>query len=170
MSDPSGAIPELGFGGRAEAGVVRLSFNPGSAAMARSLDTELFPLLAHELHHVARFRTAGLSTNLLGAMIAEGLADQFAVEVAGTDPAIWATALSGDALAGWTERSRDQWFNDDYNHAAWFFGASASIPRWAGYSIGFELTRQYLLAHPARRPSNLFAEPASSFLPPDASN
>lgn len=103
-------------------------------------------------------------------MISEGLADQFAVEVAGTEPAMWATALSGDALATWTDRSRDEWFNSDYNHNALFFGASASIPRRAGYSIGFELTRKYLQAHLARRPSNLFAEPASSFLPPDASS
>lgn len=91
LADPSGAIPELGFGGRADAGVVRVWFNPGSAAMARSLDTDLFPLLAHEMHHVARFRTAGFATNLFDAMISEGLADHFAVEVAGTEPAMWAT-------------------------------------------------------------------------------
>lgn len=51
LSDPSGAIPELGFGGRADAGTVRLWFNPGSVVMARSLDTDLFPLLAHEMRH-----------------------------------------------------------------------------------------------------------------------
>lgn len=65
LSDPSGAIPELDFGGRADAGTIRLSFNPGSAVMARSLDIEVFPLLAHEIHHVARFRTAGFATNLM---------------------------------------------------------------------------------------------------------
>jgi uncharacterized protein YjaZ len=162
----SSVIPEIGFGGRADAGTITVTFDPSSSALERSLDTELFPLLAHEMHHVARFRTAGFANNLFEAMITEGLADHFSIEVASTSPPIWATALEGNALVGWIERSRDQWFDPDYNHQAWFFGSS-SIPRWTGYSVGFALAGRYLEANPSARASSLYAEPASTFVPVD---
>jgi uncharacterized protein YjaZ len=76
-------------------------------------------------------------------MITEGLADQFSVELAGINPPIWSTALAGAALNTWIQQSRAERSNATYNHDAWFFGARPEIPRWAGYSIGFELTRRY---------------------------
>jgi uncharacterized protein YjaZ len=117
------------------------------------------------MHHVMRFRTAGFDSNLLGAMVTEGLADQFAIEVAGIDPPIWATALDPEELTIWSERARAQWLDSPYNHDAWFFGTGGEIPRWAGYSIGFELTRVYLLANPDRRPSQLYGFAPSAFVP-----
>ena len=117
------------------------------------------------MHHVARFRAGRFSSNLFEAMINEGLADHFSIEVAGTDPPIWSRALTAQQLATWSERARAQWFDSNYNHDAWFFGAAPPIPRWAGYSIGFDLVGQFLAADPSRRPSKLHAEPAASFIP-----
>jgi len=40
----------------------------------------------------------------------------------------------------------------DSNHAVWFFGRG-SIPRWAGYTLGYAVVGSYLLEHhlsPAR--------------------
>ena len=156
-------IPELGIGGRADAATVRVAFDRSSPALADSLDGELFPLLAHELHHVARARTVGYGSHLLGAMVSEGLADQFSVEVASIDPPPWSSALSAQELAHWSGRAREQWFDADYNHGDWFFGRSPVIPRWAGYSIGFDLTARFLEVNPGRLASDLFAEPAASF-------
>jgi hypothetical protein len=158
-------IPEIGFGGRSDAGTIWMTFDPSSPLMARSLESELFPLLAHEMHHVARFRTAGNSRNLLEAMVTEGLADRFSVEVAGIDPPLWSSALEGDSLEMWSQRARDEWFNGSYNHDAWFFGAAPPIPRWAGYTIGFDIVGEFLGANPSRRPSDLYAEPGNSFIP-----
>lgn len=160
----SNVIPELGFGGRAEPGMVLLAFDPNPDVRTRTLETRLLPLMAHELHHVTRLRTVGFPPNLLEAMILEGLADQFSIEVTGSEPPIWATALTGDALAGWTERSRAQWFDESYNHSAWFFGTSPAIPRWAGYSIGFGLTRDFFRANPSQTAAGLVSAPSTRFI------
>ncbi len=158
-------IPEIGIGARADANTIHLAFNSNLPAQSAALDSELLPLLAHEMHHVARFHAVGFISNLFEAMINEGLADHFSVEVAGADPPIWASALTEEQLATWSERARAEWFDSSYNHDAWFFGLSPVIPRWAGYSIGFDLVRQFLAANPSRRPSKLHAEPAASFIP-----
>jgi len=160
-------IPEIGFGGRADGGTVHLAFDPESPVLAANLDTELFPLLAHELHHVARMRAVGYGDNLLGAMVSEGLADQFAIELAGVDPPIWSTALTSQQIATWSTTAQQQWLNANYDHASWFFG-NGEIPRWTGYTLGFELTSAYLERNPGRRASDLANEPATSFISPSA--
>jgi len=158
-------ISEIGLGGRTSpGGEILIVINPDSSVWPESLSTELFPLLAHEMHHVMRIRAVSYGSNLLEAMVTEGLADQFSIELAGIDSPIWSTALSADELEIWSERARAQWFDGGYSHDAWFFGTGGEIPRWAGYSIGFELTRVFLLANPERRPSQLFGHPASAFI------
>jgi uncharacterized protein YjaZ len=157
-------IPEIGLGGRTiGTGVIRLVVNPDSPRVPASISTELFPLLAHEMHHVARSRSVGYGSNLLEAMVSEGLADQFAIEVAGIDPPMWSTALGGADLELWSARAKEEWYDTGYSHDAWFFGTGGQIPRWAGYAIGFDMTRDFLLANPDRKPSQLFSEPAVSF-------
>jgi uncharacterized protein YjaZ len=159
-------IPEIGLGGRTTSpGEILIVVNPDSPAWPGSLSTELFPLLAHEMHHIMRIRAVGFGANLLEAMVTEGLADQFSIEVAGVGPPIWSTALSPDELELWSERARAQWYDSGYNHDAWFFGTGGEIPRWAGYSIGFDLTRAYILANPDRPPSQLYGFAASAFVP-----
>jgi uncharacterized protein YjaZ len=158
-------IPEIGLGGRTiGSGVILLVVDPASPRIPESIGTELFPLLVHEMHHVARARTVGYGSNLLEAMVSEGLADQFAIEVAGIDPPRWSTALSGEELELWSARAKEQWYDTGYSHDAWFFGAGGQIPRWAGYTIGFAMTGDFLLANPDRKPSQLFSQPASSFI------
>jgi len=159
------AIPEIGFGGRADLATVRLGFDPESPALPGSLETELVPLAAHELHHVARLRATGFADNLLEAMVLEGLADHFSIQVARSDPPIWATALGEAQLAEWQERARRVWLGSSYDHSAWFFG-NGEIPRWTGYSVGFEIVGRYLKANPDRLPSDLLGEPATSFAGP----
>lgn len=157
-------IPEIGIGGRADGGTVQLMFDPESAVLATSLEQELFPLLAHELHHVARIRAVGYGNDLLGAMVSEGLADQFAVDVAAIAPPLWASALDAGQLLTWSERAREHWHDTAYDHDAWFFGGSG-IPRWTGYSIGFAMTADFLAAHPGTTAAGLYGESAVSFTP-----
>jgi len=157
------SIPEIGFGGRADPGRVRLSFDPASPALPRSLETELVPLLAHELHHDSRLRRVGYAQNLLEAMVLEGLADHFSIQVARPDPPMWARALTMPEVEELLARARPVWLRPGYDHDAWFFGTTREIPRWAGYSLGFEIVRRYLEANPGRLPSDLIGEPASSF-------
>lgn len=150
-------IPELGFGGRADAGTVRLVFDTSSSLWAMSLESDYPALLAHELHHVARIRAVGFAAHLLDALILEGLADQFSVELLGVPDPIWAVAVQGAELDLWNERARDNYFNAGYNHSAWFFG-TGNPPRWAGYSIGYKLAGDFLRANPGSSAAALYAE------------
>lgn len=97
-----GVIPEIGMGGFAFEDRLRVVFDPDSPVLATSLAAELPALLAHELHHVARHRAIGFSTNVLEQIVNEGLADHFGIEVTGSPPPPWATALQGEELDQWT--------------------------------------------------------------------
>lgn len=158
-------IPEIGMGGFAERDRILIGINPVFPSLLEQLDQELLPLLAHEMHHVARIRSVGYGPHLLGAMVTEGLADHFSIEVAGIDPPLWSRALTGDRLAEWSARAEAQWYDTSYSHEAWFLGASPSIPRWTGYAVGFDLVETFLSRNPGRRPSGLVSEPAQSFVP-----
>jgi uncharacterized protein YjaZ len=93
---------------------------------------------------------------LLDALVSEGLADHFSVEVTGEDAPPWAVALTHEQLAAMSARAREEYDNSRYDHRAWFFGSEESaIPRWTGYSLGFQLMGDYLERHPTTRASAL---------------
>ena len=167
LAGSDNAIPEIGIGGRAFEGTrVDMTLDPASPELGASLPTELSSLLAHELHHVARMRTAGYGADLLGALVSEGLADHFSVELFGTDPPLWSVAITGAELEMWMAEAEAEWFNRNYDHGAWFLGQSTTIPRWAGYSIGYELVRIFQDANPGLLAADLYDEPATSFIEP----
>jgi hypothetical protein len=161
-----GAIPEIGMGGRAVKGeTVLFTVNPHFPALDAALASNLLPVLAHELHHIARQQTVGYGADLLGAMVSEGLADRFSVQVTGGEPPIWTTTLTDAEVEEWLERARPHWFDAPYDHDAWFFGVGSDAPRWTGYAVGWEIVGRFLTAHPHRQPSDLVAEPSRSFVP-----
>lgn len=163
---PDYIIPEIGLGGRTNGtDEVHLTVDSNHPALATSVQTELQPLLAHELHHVARHRAFGFSGNLLEAMVMEGLADHFSLETGRVEPPPWAVALDDTSLEFWIQQASASWLAGAYDHDAWFFGTTSDIPRWAGYAIGFELVARYLEANAGARASQLAGEPATSFLP-----
>ena len=170
LAGSENAIPEIGIGGRAFDGTrVDMTLDPASPELGASLPTELSSQLAHELHHIARMRTVGYGADLLGALVSEGLADHFSVEVLGTDPPLWSMAITGAELEMWIAEAEAEWFNGNYDHGAWFLGQSSTIPRWAGYSIGYELVRIFRDANPRVLASDLYDEPATSFIEPRSS-
>jgi uncharacterized protein YjaZ len=163
VDNPRGVIPEVGLGGfTPSAREVRLFVDPARPDVAQVLRRELAPLLAHELHHAARWRAVGYGFTLRDAAVSEGLADHFALEVTGAPPPPWTAALDAEALERWIPEVARRG-SGAYNHAAWFFGSTDSIPRWTGYAVGFALVRRHLAADPARRASTLVGEPAARF-------
>ena len=163
--DATRVIPEIGIGGFAESGSrVLLFVDPGRADLGALLEREIMPMLAHELHHVKRMRSVGYGSTLVQAAITEGLADHFSIEISGIAPPLWSVALVGAELETWTERLLSE-SDADYDHSRWFFGVGSTVPRWTGYAVGFGLVDSYLMANGTRRPSDLFDEPAESFVP-----
>ena len=165
IADATQVIPEVGLGGFASDGQeILIYFDPDLPDLTGVFSHELFPLLAHEIHHVKRIRTVGYGSWLLAAAVSEGLADHFSVEVAGVEPPPWSVALAGSELADWIAQATAVG-TGTYDHSRWFFGTDPEVPRWAGYAIGYELVRAFLAVNPERRASGLFDEPTTSFLP-----
>ncbi|NGP76859.1 DUF2268 domain-containing protein [Balneolaceae bacterium YR4-1] len=166
LANPQNVIPELGMNGyNPGANEVILYFDPQSNALSHSLESSLSSILSHELHHAKRKRSAGYGSTLLQAMISEGLADHFSMEVTQSGPPIWSKVLTETQLESLLQKASQDWNSSPYNHSQWFFGNGEDIPRWTGYSIGFELVQIYLMNHPDSKASILHEEPASSFAP-----
>lgn len=163
---PSRTIPEIGIGGfNPNANEVIMSLDPNFGDFSNSVAIEFGPLLAHEMHHAKRRRAVGYGETLLEAMVTEGLADSFSVELYGIAPPLWSRALENNELDLLVDVAMETWNDGGYDHDAWFFGTTVAIPRWAGYSIGFSLVQDYLSQNPSQLPSNLHDEEANSFIP-----
>ena len=162
VDDPHSAIPETGVGGSAPtAHLLYIYVDPEFTDLDKTLDFEIRSTLAHELHHCARWANIGYGSTLLEAIVSEGLADHFDIEINGGVPKLWDTAIQREGLETLLEMAKLEFTNSDYDHAAWFYG-SAKIPRWAGYSLGFKLVGDYM-QKTQKKASELVSEPASSF-------
>lgn len=162
--NPNAAIPEIGVGGYSpNAHRLDIYIDPGFPNLGLELESKLMRTLAHELHHCARWSSCGYGNTLFEAVISEGLADHFDQEVNGKDPLPWSTALTKDQIQFLKPKLFEEAWKDNYDHSAWFFGTQPhQIPRWAGYTLGYDLTKKYMeLA--GKKPSELVFEPAKSF-------
>lgn len=162
-SNSSLVIPGWGVGGRTRDGSeIELGIDPslpGDTVAAR-----LPSIVAHELHHVARFRGPGYGNTLLQAMVSEGLADQYALELFGESLPPWVTALSESEISTWIDRARPEFDSTSYSHSQWFFG-TGSIPRWTGYTLGFRLVSDYLAANPGATAASVVNLAGDAFRP-----
>lgn len=97
---------------------------------------ELRAVIAHELHHMARWQNAGYGETLGGALTSEGIATYYEEIRTGRKP-IWAkTKLPNDII----EEAIKDWDNVNYDHQKWFF--YGPYGRWAGYSLGYNLAKE----------------------------
>ncbi len=165
--DPRRVIPEVGIGGFAPDGhTVFVALDPDHEKFEWALERELFPTLAHELHHVARHQASMLGHTLFEALVNEGLADHFSIEATGVEPPPWAVALTADQTGTMVARAREEYDYPRYNHSAWFFGSDElGIPRWTGYSLGFQLVGEYLDRHPGSKASALATARSATLRP-----
>jgi len=162
---PGRVIPEIGHVGHAPArGIIVLTLDPENPHLKANLGEPIERVIAHELHHALRFEQVGYGHTLGEAIVTEGLAGRFVQELYGRDGEIWECAVSRDKLPAFAEQARRQFNDKDYDHLAWFFG-TGDLPRWLGYTLGWEIVGHYLSAHKDARPSRLAGEAADRFLP-----
>ena len=163
--DASRTIPGWGMGGfTSNAATVEMFIDPGFPGIAALIETRLSPLTAHELHHAVRVRGPGIGRTLLDALVSEGLADQFALELYGGPPTPWMIALQGAELEEWLDRASKEFDSTTYDRPSWFRG-NGTIPRFAGYAIGHELVVRYQAAHPGQSAADLVGVAAEAFRP-----
>ncbi|MFD1794859.1 peptidase [Paracoccus aurantiacus] len=129
-----------GMGGYAPApGQIQITLDPSR------FDPEPFTrTLVHELHHLIRWDGPGYGKSLGEALVSEGLAGHFVLQVLGGPPDPWDSVNPSDEIA---RRASNEWARRDYDHAEWFFG-KGKIRRWSGYGLGHRMVADYLKANP----------------------
>ncbi len=163
--DPSQVIPETGAGGSTpDSHTICVYYDSNNKNLRKNFREEIKSTVTHEFHHAIRNRTYNWKEDtLLGAIISEGLADHFDIEVNSGKPKPWSVALTDTELERVEEIATPELNSREYNHADWFFGSKKrNIPRWAGYAMGFKLVGEYL-KKTGKKASALVAEPARSF-------
>ncbi len=117
--------------------------------------------IAHEYHHLA---TAQPAPSGLDVMIREGKAHHFAWTLFPDLLHPSAMALAGDDLDAATVTIADHvmdpapQFTLDFMFGGDYYGGK--VPRWAGYTLGFELVRAYSRRHGGLSPLDLVAVPS----------
>lgn len=164
-ADPVRTIRDYGIGGFAPDGqTVEIVVDPAYPGLAQTLPLRLPPVTAHELHHVARWRGPGYGVTLLEALVSEGLADRFAIELLGTPVQPWSDAFPEDQTSHYLARARAQFDDPAFDFFGWFLGTDPSLPHWTGYTLGFRLVGDYQ-ARTGRSAAELVHTPAEVFRP-----
>jgi uncharacterized protein YjaZ len=164
--DGRGAIEGWGVGGYTpDAHRVRLWIDPGASEVPDLLSRRLAWIALHELHHAIRWRGPGYGRTLVEALVSEGLADHFALQCIGEPAPPWTAALFSEQATRFRRSAAALGSAEGYNHDEWFFG-SGSLPRWVGYTLGFERVAAHLAAHPAASAASLVDAPAEAFASP----
>src|SRR3990167_8093055 len=93
-----------------------ISLNPRHPNFKNALENELFFMLAHELNHTIRWQKQVEGDTLLEAMIFEGLADHFAMEVTGRRKLTsYSDALTPEQKKTFTKKAKEVWKQPTYN-------------------------------------------------------
>ena len=164
--DPARTIPDWGLGGYTLGPrEIEIVIDPDFPGLDQLLPQRLPQVVAHELHHAVRWRDPGPYRTLLEALVSEGMADHFAVELLGGPIAPWSRAFPERETAAYLDRARAEFDNSRFDFGAWFFGIGTDLPPWTGYTLGFRIVRDYLEENPGYSAAELVSAPAADFRP-----
>ena len=107
--NPRATIEEIGgIGGfTPNAHCIFISLNPRHPHFKQALKNELFFVLTHEFHHTIRWQKPVEGDTLLEALVFEGLADHFAMQVTGRQkPSVYSRALTPEQEKIFLEKAR----------------------------------------------------------------
>ena len=159
-------IPEKGHAGFCpEAGIVYITVDPENSAFCKNDAHSIERMFAHELHHAARWSGPGYGSTLGEVLVSEGLAGHFSIELLGGEPEPW-ESLNSDTIQPYYTQMLENWHRTDYDHNAWFFG-TGDLPRWLGYTAGFNLMSRYFAVSPhlnASMLANINAEELKGYI------
>ena len=113
------------------------------------LPGDLEGIVCHELHHIARkysiYTEIGEHKSLLNSIFSEGLATAFEIQQVPQRIPVCA-GYDIVELKKWFPELREEMWNSNYNHEAWFLGKGK--PWWLGYKIGMYLVEKISITHP----------------------
>jgi len=131
--------------------------------------------LAHEYAHLVRnhlhprglvggrfvFAKTNEPETLLDAIVAEGVADAFALSLYPEQNPPWVRALTPeDEVRLWPLVHRRLSLSDPAEIRRFVYGDGDRVPLWTGYTLGYRIVRAYLERHPHAYPADLVAVPA----------
>lgn len=147
-------IPEKGIMGYCpEEHLIYLTIDTDSPTFKKNGKESLKRMFTHELHHAARWGGIGYGDTLGAAILSEGLAGHFVLEMFSGDPEPW-EMMDCVTLHSHFSHMLKNWDEKYYNHNDWFYG-TGKLPRWLGYSLGFKLVSWYLRSETTSKPSSL---------------
>lgn len=120
--------------------------------------------VAHEMHHNKRWSTVGYGQTLLEKIVSEGLASYFEHEMNPELNIPWSRAFKSieEATEVWT-LAKTKLDTKDISHGEWFFG-EGKVPRWAGYTLGYNIVESYIKEHTGKTAALLVSTPARMIL------
>ncbi|MBI4201926.1 MAG: hypothetical protein HY532_02265 [Chloroflexi bacterium] len=126
--------------------------------------------IAHEYAHLVRnlllprrmtggklvYQKTQEPETLLDAMVAEGIADAFAMRLfPGMAPASYSALEAETEAKVWPKVRRRLGVSDTSEIRRMLFGDNDRIPAWTGHTIGHRMVQDYLNLHPTARPAGL---------------
>lgn len=152
-------ISETGDGGYTPSGDwIQISIDP-ERPLEEILEKHLPGTIYHEMNHIARWNSVGYGTDLLDALVSEGLGTVFEKEMWAETKPLWGTYDSAEitqllVLTQLREKEQDKF----YNHEEWFFGANQKYPRWLGYKVGTHIVEKALKNNPELKSADLITK------------
>ena len=166
LAQPGIVIPQTGtFGATGRSGQVTVSFGPtGQASLARAAGFWLPRDLSHEVDHSVRILAGpGIGNTLLPQMVAEGISSVFDVAAFPGPPNPWDRAISpSQECTLWNRARLDLGLTGLYE--LWMFGSPGVIPHWTGFTIGYDIVKDYRDRHPGVSWSALTSASAATIL------
>lgn len=139
--DEQQTIPEFGIGGFCgNAHQIEIALSPGRL---RDWEKHLPRTIAHEWHHLARWKGPGYGSTLAEAIISEGLAQHFEVECFSGPPPFYSIVLREPERTNIVSKFNSEASSSAYDHDRWFFGRG-EFPFLAGYDLSFTVIAEYL--------------------------
>lgn len=131
-----GSLPKGGLAGHSPApGVIEITQDPDR------FDPDLFTrVLVRQALHQIRWDGPGYGRSLGDALVSEGLAGHFVVQVLGGAPD---QADATVPASGAARMAMNEWARRDYDHARWFTGGG-DLRNGTGYGLGHRLIAAHL--------------------------
>jgi len=140
-------MPEFGFGAITYSPNLLYISVDSSACTKKAITEEFGAMVVHELNHVARLAKLNIENwdevTFLEDAVQEGIAVLFQ-ELLYPKSALYVNKDVMDDIDSWIIRAKKVYNKkrNEYDRNGWFFG-SETLPRWAGYTIGYHLVKKY---------------------------
>ncbi|MTE00107.1 hypothetical protein GIY56_07395 [Paracoccus sp. YIM 132242] len=135
-------------------GVIEIALTPDR------FDPALFArALVRQMAHLVRWTGPGYGRSLGEALVSEGLAGHFVLQVMGGQPDGVDTVRPAQ---GAMRQAMNEWARRDYDHARWF-GGKGDLRRGTGNSLGHRILAEHLAERPGDTAAALATAPAEPF-------